>query len=112
VDNFASLTDVYAALLEPKGYDVKTFNHRGKALAGLKSESTKPGLLITDYLGASMPVCDFLKAFRLIAPHVRILMASGLDPAQMCFSRIRPDSFLPKPFDPEELLHAVSTVLT
>lgn len=111
VDDLSRLTELYTTLLESAGYAVRTFNHRAKALAALQAERHRPALLITNYLGLSMPVNQFIHACRLIHPSLRILMASGFEQSEVRFSRIRPDGFIQKPFTPKEFQQAVEAVL-
>ena len=111
VDDYPGLTELYAGLLEPFGYVVRTFNLRAHALAALKTEKKRPALLITDYRGFSMPVNQFVLACRSIHPSLRILMASGFNKDEMQFCQVRPDRFIQKPFTPEELQQTVQAVL-
>jgi len=111
IDDTPGLTDLYKAVLEPEGYSLRTFHQRARALAALGATEKSPDLLITDFIGLSMPAHQFIQACRAIYPELRILMASGLSPSSMHFSRGKPDWFLPKPFTPEQLLHAVKLAL-
>jgi CheY-like chemotaxis protein len=111
VDEVPRLTDLYRTLLETTGYSVTPFNDRAKALAALKVDSRRPALLITNYLGSSMPINQFIQACRLVHPSLRILMASGYEQTEMLFSRIIPDGFIQKPFTPEEFQQAVEATL-
>ena len=111
VDDVSRLTELYSDILEGKGYLVKTFNHRIIALASLYAETRRPALLITDYLGVSMPINRFMLGCRVIEPKLRILMASGLAKTEMRFSGARPDRFLEKPFTPAEFVQAVESML-
>ena len=111
VDDMPSLTELYSSLLEPIGYAVKAFNDRISALVALKADRTKPALVITDYLGRSMPVDEFMHACRVIHPGVRILMASGLNPDLMRLRLAKPDRFLHKPFTPEQFRDEVWAAL-
>ena len=111
VDDLPCLTDLYRGALQPKGYAVTAFNDRAAALAALRTDRELPTLLITDYLGGSLPIDEFLHACRQAHPQLRILMASGLVPDAMHFCLTRPDGFLLKPFSLEDLEVAVNTVL-
>jgi CheY-like chemotaxis protein len=111
VDDMPSLTELYASLLEPAGHQVRTFNERISALVALKADRTKPALLITDYLGLSMPVDQFMHACRVIHPALRILMASGFNPQAMRLRLARPDHFIQKPFTPEQFRDEVQSAL-
>src|SRR5215471_10775200 len=110
VDEAPGLAELYQSLLQPAGYLVRRFNHRASALAALKEDSNRPGLLITNYHGFSMPIDRFIQACRLIHPTLRILMASGYEQSAMRFSRVKPDRIIHKPFTPEELQEAVKAV--
>ena len=111
VDDMPSLTELYSSLLHPIGYAVKTFNDRINALVALKADRTRPALVITDYLGRSMPVDEFMHACRVIHPGVRILMASGLHPQAMRLRLTKPDRLIHKPFSPEQFQDEVRSVL-
>ena len=111
VDDMEDLTELYTTLLEAIGYSVKTFNNRAEALSALTAEKTKPKLLITDYLGLSMSVDQFLRRSLAVHPTLRILMASGFDRTGMRFLQASPDRFLEKPFTPEELQREVRAAL-
>src|SRR5882724_10466800 len=107
VDDLPHLTELYAGLLESIGYLVRAFNHRANALTALKTDKKRPALLITDYVGLSMPVNQFIQACRFIHPGLRILMASGFNEHLMEFSGARPDRFIQKPFTVDELQQTV-----
>jgi CheY-like chemotaxis protein len=110
VDDVPEITELYIAFLEATGCTVRAFNDRAEALAALEAGSTKPDLLITDYLGLSMPVDRFLKRCRLACPTLRILMASGFDQLDAGLSQA-PDRYLQKPFTPEEFRQEVIAAL-
>ncbi len=111
VDDTPRLTELYASLLEGTGYRVKTFNDRADALAALRADDPKPDLLITDYLGLSMPADQFMHACRMLHPSLRILMVSGINQTEMRLFRAQPDRFIEKPFTPDELLQHVKAIL-
>ena len=107
-----ALTLLYRVLLETCGYGVKVFNHRVEALAALKADQRKPQLLITDYLGPSLPVDLFMHDCRAIHPSLRILMISGFNREDLRFTRVRPDRFIRKPFTFEEFHLEVHAALS
>jgi CheY-like chemotaxis protein len=111
VDDVPRLTELYATLLEPAGYVIRTFNDRIKALEALTSETKKPSLLITDYIGLTMPVDDFMQGCRTLHPDLPILMASGFNQRDMRPLRVKPNRFIQKPFTPEELRCEVRAAL-
>jgi len=111
VDDEPRLTDLYAIILEAKGYVVRVFNNRIEALAVLKGDRRKPDLLIMDYLGHTMPVDGFMRLCLQAHPNLRILVASGFSEVDARFSSIRPDRYLQKPFTAEEFLQEVEAAL-
>jgi response regulator RpfG family c-di-GMP phosphodiesterase len=112
VDDMPYLTELYVSLLEESGYVVRTFNNRTTALAGMEADGERPALVITDYVGISMPADEFMRTCRAIHPVVRILMVSGLDPTEMLLLRAKPDRFMKKPFTTERFLEQVRATLT
>jgi DNA-binding NtrC family response regulator len=70
-----------------------------------------PNLLVTDCLGGSIPVDEFLNECRALNPNLRILMASGLNKRHMTLARDRKIRFIQKPFSPSEFIEAVQLVL-
>jgi CheY-like chemotaxis protein len=111
VDDVPRLTELYTSLLEATGYTITTFNDRSKALAYLGGEKKKPSLLITDYIGLSMPIDDFMQGCRAVHPALRFLMASGFSQRDMRPLRVKPNRFIQKPFTPEELRREVMAAL-
>jgi len=111
VDNEEDLTKLYTIFLEASGCTVRTFNDRAEALIALQTDQTKPDLLITDYLGPSLPIDGFMRRCRIAHPTLRILMASGFGRADVGFSQASPDRFIQKPFTPEEFREEVRATL-
>jgi len=111
VDDQDGVGELYALFLQASGYQVKAFTDRAKALEALKEERSKPALLITDYLGLSMPIDGFIQHCRAAHPRLRILMASGCSEPNMDFLQPMSDRFLQKPFTPDELQHEVEATL-
>jgi len=111
VDDQEALAELYTIFLKAYGYEVKSFTDRADALAALILEPVKPDLLITDYLGLSMPVEGFIHHCRAAHPELRILMASGCHEADVDGVHPTPDRFIQKPFTPEELRQEVQAAL-
>jgi hypothetical protein len=111
VDDLPRLTDLYTRLLGAT-YIVETFNDRTKALESLQADCRTPALLITDYLGFSVPINHFIQSCRRIHPSLRILMASGFNKSEMRFLGTKPDHFIQKPFTSDEFQRAVEEVLS
>ena len=111
VDDEEGLPELYTLFLKGTGCIVRPFDDRGVALAALKAERRRPDLLITDYVGYSMPLDEFMQRCLALHPTLRILMASGYNPAHMRFSLQRPDRFIQKPFTAQEFVQEVEAAL-
>jgi CheY-like chemotaxis protein len=111
VDDAPEMTELYTALLESEDCIVRTFNDRAEALRAFASDNEKPDLLITDYVGHTMSVEQFMGLCLGMRPGLRILMASGICQSELNFSRVKPDFFLQKPFANEEFTQAVRAAL-
>jgi CheY-like chemotaxis protein len=109
IDNDEDLTELYVILLKSRGYRVRPFNDRAEALAALEKDQRKPDLVITDYLGHLMPMDQFVHRSLAVHPSLRILMASGLSPAEARLASA--GWFIQKPFTGEELLKEVRATL-
>jgi DNA-binding NtrC family response regulator len=111
VDDLPALTDLYTIFLESAGYSVRAFSDRTEALAALEAGERKPDLLITDFLGLSLPVERFIVHCLALHPGLRILLATGFDRTDRRCGRVRPDRFLRKPFTYEEFQREVRASL-
>jgi len=111
VDDTPELTELYAAVLKAAGYCVRTFNDRAEALTALKADRAKPDLLITDYLGLSIPVDRFISRCLVVNPTLRVLMASGFNQTEARVFSVHPDRFIQKPFTLDELRQEVRAAL-
>src|SRR5437763_7547156 len=77
VDDEPMLLELATVILEPLGYNVKTFRDPQTALDAFRSSKPYPSLLITDYSMHSMTGMDLIKACRKLEPQQRILLTSG-----------------------------------
>src|SRR5437867_6007048 len=77
VDDEPMLLELATVILEPLGYNVKTFRDPQTALDAFRSSKPYPSLLITDYSMHSMTGMDLIKACRKLEPQQRILLISG-----------------------------------
>jgi DNA-binding NtrC family response regulator len=111
VDETEGLTELYTLFLKGTGLIVRAYNDRADALMALTVDRTKPGLLITDYLGDSMPIDRFLQRCLIAHPCLRILVASELSQRDVLSSCVRPDRFIQKPFTADEFLQEVRAAL-
>jgi PAS domain S-box-containing protein len=107
-------TDVRALsvrVLESAGYPVIEAESGPMALAKLAKVPVGPFVLVTDILMPRMNGRELASQVRAIRPDVAVLLMSGYAPENILANDTLVDeAFLAKPFSPEELLHAVSTL--
>jgi len=112
VDDEAMLLELAAVILEPCGYDVKTFRDPESALRAYAAAQPAPALLITDYAMHAMNGLELLEACRRVHPRQRALLLSGtVGPEVLHNAPCQPDRFLPKPYQAKQLIAAVKSLL-
>jgi DNA-binding NtrC family response regulator len=111
VDDQPQITELYSIVLQMAGYQVKTFNDRVTALDELQATENKPDLVITDCLGHSIAVDQFMHRCLNFQPSLKFLIASGSAQRGTPFACPKPDHFIQKPFTPEQFLCEVRFAL-
>ena len=112
VDDEPMLLELASVILQPLGYQVKTFRDPQSALEAYTSSKPFPSLLITDYAMHSMNGMDLIQACRKLAPAQRVLLISGtVDENIFRNSSVKPDRFLAKPYQAKQLVDLVEELL-
>jgi DNA-binding NtrC family response regulator len=112
VDDEPMLLELAAVILEPLGYNVKTFRDPQSAVDAFTASKPLPSLVITDYAMHSMTGMDLIEACRKIQPQQRVLLVSGtVDENIYRNSSVKPDEFLAKPYQAKQLVDLVETLL-
>lgn len=106
VDDDPTIRSTVSEILELEGYRVETAINGAEALE--KVRMNPPSLVILDM---RMPVMDgwgFARNLRLEGIHLPILVMTAAQNAQRWAEEIEADAYIPKPFDLDDLLSAVS----
>ena len=112
VDDEPMLLELATVILEPLGYQVKSFRDPQTALDSFRSARPPPALIITDYSMHNMTGMDLLEGCRRARPGQKILMVSGtVDERIYRDSAWKPDQFLAKPYQARQLVEAVKELL-
>jgi CheY-like chemotaxis protein len=112
VDDEPMLLELASVILEPLGYDIKTFRLPDAAVDAYKSAQKRPALIITDYAMHNMNGMDLLEACRRVNPAQKILLVSGtVGPDIYAKSPSKPNQFLAKPYHAKELIDVVKSTL-
>ena len=106
VDDEPMLLDLAAAILEPLGYDVRTFRDPRSALAELSK--AKPEVVVTDYAMDGMNGIDLIQECKRVNPDQKTMLVSGtVDEHIYADQSARPDKFLAKPYQVGEFVQSV-----
>ena len=112
VDDEPMLLELASAILEPQGYNVKTFRDPEIALQTFDAAKPRPDLLVTDYAMHTMNGMELIERFRKLEPHQRILLVSGTVGEDIYQnSTAKPDRFLAKPYQAQQLTDIVKSLL-
>jgi CheY-like chemotaxis protein len=112
VDDEAMLLELAAVIIEPLGYQVKTFRDPASALQAFTEAKPRPALVITDYAMHSMNGMALIEACRCLEPRQKILLLSGTVGPEVYFqSTCKPDQFLGKPYHARQLIELVQSML-
>ena len=112
VEDHAAVRAVVVRILERAGHTVRASENPDVAMGTWESDDWVPDIVITDMVMPGTDVLTFVRRVRERWPGVEIVGMSGHhDPigtrADLADPREEVDRFLPKPFEPEDLLAAV-----
>ncbi len=112
VDDEPMLLELASVILEPLGYDIKTFRSPEAALEAFTVADPPPALIITDYAMHTMNGLELVEACRRVRPRQKTLLVSGtIGPEIFDHAPAKPDCFLAKPYQSKQLIDAVATTL-
>jgi len=112
VDDEPMLLELATVVLEPLGYQIKTFRGPDTAIRAFTTAEPRPALVITDYAMHTMNGLDLIAACRRLQPRQKILLLSGTVDEHV-YSNVpaKPDRFLGKPYQAKQLIEVVKALL-
>jgi CheY-like chemotaxis protein len=112
VDDEPMLVELTSVILKPLGYEVRTFLSADDALAEIQRSERCPDLIITDYAMHHLTGMDLLDATRRLDPRQKVMLVSGTVGEEIyADSALKPDAFLPKPYQAKDIIAAVKSLL-
>jgi two-component system cell cycle sensor histidine kinase/response regulator CckA len=112
VDDEPMLLELAVVILEPQGYQIKSFRDPELAVEAFTKASPRPAVVITDYAMHSMNGMQLIEQLRRLEPRQRILLVSGTVGADVFQgSPTKPDMFLAKPYQAVQLTAAVKSLI-
>jgi CheY-like chemotaxis protein len=110
VDDEPMLLDLAVAILEPQGYEVRTFRDPQQALE--EFPVVKPRLVVTDYAMGETNGMDVVRECRRLNPQQKIILISGtVDEEIYADSPVKPDRFLAKPYRVHDFVAAIKELV-
>jgi len=109
VDDEPMLLELATVILEHEGYSVKSFRDPEVALQTFAAMRPRPKVLITDYAMHSMNGMELIEEFKRLEPDQKIILVSGTVGEDIFGdSPVKPDRFLAKPYQANQLTGIVS----
>jgi len=109
VDDEPLLLDLAVAILQPMGFNVRTFRDPRVALG--EFEAAKPEVLVTDYAMGEMSGLDLVRECKRINPKQKIMLLSGtVDESIYADLPQKPDCFLAKPYQVRQFMEFVQAL--
>ena len=110
VDDEPMLLELAEAILKPLGYAVRTF--RDPELALKEFSTVQPAVVITDYAMGRMTGMDLIRECRRLNPRQKMILLSGtVDEHVFADAPVKPDQFLTKPYQIQELAERVRSLV-
>jgi len=109
VDDEERILNFLSTKLKASGYEVLTAPNGVKGLEQVQAQ--EPDLVVLDLLMPKMDGLEMLKQLRTFSPvPVIILTAKGADTDRIKGLQLGADDYLPKPFNPDELVARIEAI--
>jgi DNA-binding NtrC family response regulator len=112
VDDEPMLLQLACVILAPLGFHVETFRDPSEALKKFATAERKPEVVITDYAMHKVNGLELVVKCKELHPTQKVILVSGtVGPEVFADSPVKPDFFLPKPYEVDQLRAAVMDLL-
>jgi CheY-like chemotaxis protein len=109
VDDEPMLLELASAILQPEGFDVRTF--RDPRLAMQEYEKNPPDIIVTDYAMGPMNGMELVRSCRSTHPDQKIMLLSGTVDESIYFNEpVKPDCFLAKPYQVQKFIEMIKNL--
>ena len=110
VDDEQMLLDLAAAILQPLGYNVRTFSDPRVALK--EFPAAKPAVIVTDYAMGEMNGLDLVRECKRVNPKQKMILLSGtVDEKIFAGLPQKPDRFMVKPYPIHEFIETIRALV-
>ena len=110
VDDERMLLDLATAILQPLGYQVRTFSDPREALK--EFPAARPEVIVTDYAMGEMSGLDLVRECKRVNPRQKMILLSGtVDETIFAGLPQKPDRFLVKPYPVHEFVETIQALV-
>jgi DNA-binding NtrC family response regulator len=112
LDDEPAVLELLTFILDQAGCEAKTFRDPRQALECFETAQPRPDIVATDYAMSPLNGLQVMQACRRMQPNQKVLVITGSVDRQF-FDRTttKPDGFIAKPFDAQELIDQVQRIL-
>ena len=112
VEDEALLLELAEVILLQEGFATKIFLSAEQMLDELRSSGDQPQLLITDFVLGGLDGLELIAESKKLVPGLKTILLSGtVDESFVEQQKIKPDRFLPKPYNVQNLIDTVHSIL-
>src|SRR5437879_3702107 len=106
------LLELATIVLEPAGYQIKTFRDPHEAMRSFIEAKPRPDLVITDYAMHRANGMDVVVQCKSLQPGQKVVLISGTVGSEVFeHAPVKPDRFLAKPYQADELRALVKALV-
>jgi len=110
VDDEPMLLELAAVILKPLGCEIRTFRDPEEALK--EFPALRPAVVMTDYAMGRMSGMDLIRECRRLNPSQKLVLVSGtVDEHVFADAPVKPDRFLSKPYQIQELTDCIRELI-
>ena len=112
VEDEALLLELAEVILLQEGFATKIFLSAEQMLDELRSSGDQPQLLITDFVLGGLDGIELIAESKKLVPALKTILLSGtVNESFVEQQKIKPDRFLPKPYNVQNLIDTVHSIL-
>ncbi len=112
IEDDKTMVGLLKTLLEMEGFQVSTYNHKSGSSIPFLVSSINPSMILMDVNLRDLDGLEILQQIKSdpTVSGIKIIMSSGSDYKDLCL-RYGADSFLLKPYMPDDLIRMIRDVL-
>lgn len=112
VDDEPMIGGLISEVLQRAGHRTRLFQSPVAALAAFRDADPKPYILITDYQMDELNGLKLIAATTEIHPPLKTVLISGsVENVSLLTAAVSPTRYLPKPFEPRELITLIAELI-